>query len=393
MSARVRLHHVMVFVSDQERSVAFFREVLGFSLIVDATLPSGERWIAVSPPDGAAVLALVSPPPGTEEHALIGRLRQAVLLAEDVPGVYALWSARGVRFHHPPTTREWGGIITSFEDPDGNSFGLVGFDEVTRRLEAERRAAEEKAENERRAAYEMEVATRVQARLFPQARPTLRTLDYAGTCLQARQVGGDYYDFLDLGGPRVGLVVGDISGKGIAAALLMAHLQASLRSQCAIASNEPRRFLRSVNQLFCQNTPESAFATLVYAEYDDDTRRLRHASCGHPPALLLRRDGDPERLGSTAAALGLFTDWDCATEERTLRPGDVLALYSDGVTEAFDENGDEFGEDRLLAELRRSRDLPAERSLAAVVETLRRFSPREQRDDVTLIVAKVRGVR
>src|SRR5262245_38485843 len=334
MSVRVRFHHVIVYVRDQERSLAFFQDALGFRLVADERLPSGERWVAVAPPDGASVLALVTPPEGTAEHALIGTLRQAVFLAEDVPATYAAWSARGVRFRDPPILREWGGIMTWFEDPDGNAFALVGFDEVTRRLEAERRAADEKAETERRTAYEMEVATRVQARLFPQVKPELRTLDYAGTCLQARQVGGDYYDFLDLGGPRVGLVVGDISGKGIAAALLMAHLQASLRSQCAVASDEPRRFLRSVNQLFCQNTTESAFATLVFAEYDDRTRRLRHASCGHPPALLLRRNGEPERLGATATALGLFPDWDCTTEEREVRPGDVLALYSDGVTEA-----------------------------------------------------------
>jgi serine phosphatase RsbU (regulator of sigma subunit)/predicted enzyme related to lactoylglutathione lyase len=390
MSPRVRLHHVIVFVSDQDRSLAFFRDALGFRLVVDTTLPNGTRWIVVSAPDGAGGLALVRPREGTPEHALVGKLRQAVFLAEDVPGVYALWSARGVRFHHPPATKEWGAIMTSFEDPDGNSFSLVALDEITRRLEAERRAAEEKAEAERRAAYEMEVARRVQTRLFPQVRPALRTLDYAGACLQARQVGGDYYDFLELGDARLGLVVGDISGKGIAAALLMAHLQASLRSQCAVASEEPRRFLRSVNQLFCQNTTESAFATLVFAEYDDRTRRVRHASCGHPPAILLRRDGEPERLGATATALGLFPDWDCATEERMVRPGDVLALYSDGVTEAFGEDGEEFGEERLLSELRRTRDEPAERSLAAVVEALRRFSPREQHDDITLIVAKVR---
>src|SRR5262249_11257448 len=146
-------------------------------------------------------------------------------------------------------------------------------------------------------------------------------------------------------------------------------------------------------RLFSQTSPERAYATLVYAEYDDDSRRLRHASCGHPPALLLRKGGDAERLGSTAAAIGLFAEWDCATEERTLRPGDVLALYSDGVTEAFDENGDEWGEGGRLAELGRTRHLPAERSLGAVLDALRRFSPREQRDDVTLIVAKAREAR
>src|SRR5206468_12741216 len=104
----------------------------------------------------------------------------------------------------------------------------------------------------------------VQARLFPQTLPPLRTLDYAGICLQAREVGGDYYDFLNLGGERLGLVVGDISGKGIAAALLIANLQANLRSQCAIALDQPQRLLRSVNQLFYENTTDSAYATLFF---------------------------------------------------------------------------------------------------------------------------------
>src|SRR6202011_4361677 len=144
-----------------------------------------------------------------------------------------------------------------------------------------------KQETEQRAAQELEIAKQVQARLFPQTLPAMKTLDYAGVCVQARQVGGDYYDFLDLGRDRLGLVIGDIAGKGIAAALLMANLQANLRSQCAIALDQPQRFLRSVNQLFYENTNDSAYATLFFAEYDDKTQHLRYANCGHLCALLL----------------------------------------------------------------------------------------------------------
>jgi serine phosphatase RsbU (regulator of sigma subunit) len=118
-----------------------------------------------------------------------------------------------------------------------------------------------------RAAYELEIAKQVQARLFPQTLPPLKTLEYAGVCIQARQVGGDYYDFLDLGRERLGLVISDIAGKGIAAALLMANLQANLRSQCAVAFDQPQRFLRSVNQLFYENmtdgpTPRSSLPNM-----------------------------------------------------------------------------------------------------------------------------------
>ncbi len=120
--------------------------------------------------------------------------------------------------------------------------------------------------------------------------PPLRTLDYAGLCIQAREVGGDFYDFLDLGPERLGLVIGDIAGKGIAAALLMANLQANLRSQCALSLNQLEHLLRSVNQLFCANTAGAAYATLLFAEYDERARRLRYVNCGHLDALLLRTD-------------------------------------------------------------------------------------------------------
>ncbi len=258
--------------------------------------------------------------------------------------------------HHSPV---WGGVFTTFKDIDGNCFSLVSFDEVTEAIEAQRRAIAEKAEAERRIAQELEIATQVQAGLFPQELPSLRTLDYAGSCLQARRVGGDYYDFLALGRERLGLVIGDISGKGIAAALLMANLQANLRSQCAMAIDEPERLLRSINRLFCENTPDGAYATFFFSEYDDQAGRLRYANCGHLAALLLRSGGQVERLDSTATVLGLFKEWDCSVGETYLSAGDILALYTDGVTEAFNGDGEEFGEHRLLDCLLRHRDLPS----------------------------------
>jgi serine phosphatase RsbU (regulator of sigma subunit) len=246
-------------------------------------------------------------------------------------------------------------------------------------------------ESERRAAQELEIAKQVQARLFPQILPSLATLDCAGICIQARQVGGDCYDFLELARDRLGLVISDIAGKGIAGALLMASLQANLRSQCAIALDQPQRFLRSVNQLFYKNTAGSAYATLFFAEYDDKAGRLRYANCGHPPALLLRSDNSLERLGATATVLGLFEEWDCSIDERQLFPGDALALYTDGVTESFNDVDEEFGERRLIAALRRHRELSSPALLAAIVDEVRQFSTHTQHDDITLMVAKCRG--
>jgi serine phosphatase RsbU (regulator of sigma subunit) len=411
----LRFHAVKIFVRDQNRSLRFYLDQLGFNLVYDTKLQSGERWVAVAPPDGTAILALVAPKPGSREYKLIGRATQVAFVTDNVIAKYREWSDRGVKFGRPPRLKRikyephdqhphqtgssmllgerspvWGGVFTRFEDVDRNSFSLVSFDEVSQALDAQRRATAEKLEVERRAAQELEIAKQVQSRLFPQTLPELSSLDYAGICIQARQVGGDYYDFLDFGERRLGLVIGDIAGKGIAAALLMANLQANLRSQCAIALDQPQRLLRSVNQLFYENTTESAYATLFFAEYDDGARRLRYANCGHLCALLLRGDDKVERLESTSTVLGLFKEWDCSISERSLLAGDTLALYTDGITEAFNDSEEEYGEQRLIEALRRRRELSSRDLLGSVVEDVRRFSPREQHDDITLIVAKCR---
>jgi hypothetical protein len=171
--------------------------------------------------------------------------RNTVFLTENIEAKYREWSGLGVHFLHPPETAPWGSVYTPFDDIDGNRFWLIGFDQATRDVEEQRRLTEERLEAERRSARELEIAPQVQARLFPQRMPAAQTLEYAGACIQARQFGGDYYDYLDLGGGRLGLVLADIAGKGIAGALLMANLQANLRSQSATASDEPQRFLKS----------------------------------------------------------------------------------------------------------------------------------------------------
>jgi len=396
----LRLSTVTVFVRDQDRSLRFYVDQLGFNSAFGARFLSGDRWVGVSPPDGTAMLALVAPKPDSEEYKLIGHSTQIVFLTEDVFAKFEEWRKRGVRFHHPPETPAWGGTFTSFEDVDGNSFMLLGLGEMTWEVEAQRRAHAERIESERRSAQELEIARQAQARLFPQTQPALKTVEYASVCIQARHVGGDYYDFLDLGRERLGLVIADISGKGTAAALLMANLQAHLRNQCAtywnrpftpFALEQPERFLRSVNRLFYENTTDNAYATLFFAEYDDQTQRLRYANCGHLSALLLRKDLNLERLESTGSVLGLFQEWNGSSGERRLDRGDTLALYTDGVTESFNDAGEEFGEQRLIEALRRNGALPAQDLLTSVVDEVQQFSPHEQHDDITLIVAKRSG--
>ncbi len=393
----------------------FYVDQLGFHLAYDAKLQSGERLVAVAPPDGQAVLSLIAPKPDSLDFKLIGRSTRLTLITEDVLAKYQEWSNRGVRFNHTPRLRRikfdpetrqvrgataaespllgeespiWGGVSTRFRDPDGNTFSLVSFDEITHALEAQRRAASAKLELERRAAQELEIANEVQCRFFPQLRPPIPALDYSGHCFPARAVGGDYYDFLDLGPERFGLVIGDVSGKGIAAALLMANLQANLRSQCSIGHDCLENILRVVNQFFSQNTPDGAFATLFFADYHVSSGRLRYVNCGHPPALVLRRDDSIDRLEPTATVLGIFKKWDCELGEQTIHPGDTLVLYTDGITESFNQAQDEYGEARLIASLLRHRAQSSQSLLQNIVADVRQFSPHEQHDDITLIIAK-----
>jgi serine phosphatase RsbU (regulator of sigma subunit)/catechol 2,3-dioxygenase-like lactoylglutathione lyase family enzyme len=384
------LHFVIVYVRDLDRSLRFYTDKLGFAVVVDYTFPDGNRWIEVSPPDGSANIGLALPQPGANIDSLISRETLIWFITEDVNRTYNEWSARGVQFRHPPEVPAWGGIHTRFEDPDGNSFGLAGFDELTRGVETQRRALAQKFEAERRTAQEIEIAKQVQARLFPQIHPEAQTLEYAGLCLPARQVGGDYFDFLDLGQQNLGLVIGDVSGKGIAAALLMANLQANLRSQSSLALDHPELLLRSVNRLFYENTVDSAYASLIFATYNDQTRRLSYVNCGHLSGLVLRADNSCERLNSTATLLGLFEQWDCSVGECDLFPGDTLALYTDGITEAYNDAGEEFGECSLIERLRQHSDLPCQDLLSTIADEVRNFNSREQHDDVTLIIAKCR---
>ena len=349
----LRVHAVTVPVADQDRSRDFFVECLGFHVVSDVKLPdSEERWVAVAPPDGTAVLSLIATPPEARIRQPASGPPTTIFVTDNLQAQFEMWEERGVRFHHRPVASIWG-AYTLFEEPDANAFMLVSVDPVTREFEAHQRARADREEAERRSTHEHSVAMQVQARLFPQQRPESATLDYAGLCVQARQVGGDYYDFLDLGDDRLGLLVGDISGKGIGAALLMANLQANVRSHSAGAPDRLVELLRSVNGLFYANTPDNAYATLFFAVYDGRCqspalRELRASAGAAAPCR--RRLGTAGRDGGR---LGLFEPWDCTMAECQLHEGDTLAIYSDGVTEAQSETGEEFGDGRLSAGARR----------------------------------------
>jgi serine phosphatase RsbU (regulator of sigma subunit) len=198
---------------------------------------------------------------------------------------------------------------------------------------------------------------------------------------------------------RLALVLADIAGKGVSGALLMANLQANLRSQYAIAVDDLPRLLASVNRLFYENSGDASYATLFFADYDDSNRKLRYANCGHLPPLLLRGGNGSEGRGleapkvewlnPTCTVMGLFESWRCEIAEVELAPGDTLVLYTDGITEAENAEGEEFGASRLLDAMVVNSQLPVASLLQAVVGAVQQFSSgSDQQDDITLVIAR-----
>ncbi len=251
-------------------------------------------------------------------------------------------------------------------------------------------AMAERLDRERTAEREMEIARQVQARLFPQRVPPLAHLDYAGGCLQARNVGGDYFDVIPGTPGRVGLVVADISGKGMAAALLMANLQANLRSQYRVDADDLSGLLGTVNRLFYDSTAENQYATLFFADYHDASRTIRYANCGHFPPYVVHPDGAATPLMPTATVLGLFEAWSAETAEVTLGAHDTVVIYTDGIIEALGEDGEEFGVERLLEVVRSRRDEPAAAVVAAVHEAVQGYCGGAAGDDLTVVVLRGR---
>jgi sigma-B regulation protein RsbU (phosphoserine phosphatase) len=288
--------------------------------------------------------------------------------------------ALGPRRSEEPYSREDGRLLASIAGQAGSALeSLMLAEEMAGRIETDRRAAQE-----------LQIAAEVQRRLLSAKPVAMDTIEFTGQCVQARAVGGDYYDFLDFGRGRLGLVLGDVSGKGLYAALLMAHLQATLRSLSArLAAEDLAHLLEGVNHGFWESTAGNHFATLFFGHYEDASRRLRYANCGHAPPVLLRADGSVERLGVTAGAVGLFEEWACFVRDVIVEPGDLLTIFSDGVTEAADDRGEEFGEERLVDTLTAWRTRPLAEILARLVDDVRTFGA-EQQDDLTLVLVRGR---
>jgi len=238
---------------------------------------------------------------------------------------------------------------------------------------------------------EMHSAERVQARLRPRQHPRLETMDVAGDCLPGRAVSGDFYDFLQPAPGQLALILGDVSGHGVPAALMMAALQASLRTHYAVSSTGLGQRIESVNRLFFDCTAAEHYAGLFVGEYDDASGRLRYANCGHVAPVLVRADGAVERLEPGGTVLGMFEAWNGSISETTLASGDTLVLVTDGIVEAADPGDGEFGALRLLSSILRNRHLEPAALIRAIARDVRLACGKRPVDDATVVAARVRS--
>jgi len=235
---------------------------------------------------------------------------------------------------------------------------------------------------------EVRNAREVQRMMLPHRGCRLDTLEYAGCYRPIRAVGGDHFDFLDLGAGQVALLVADISGKSLPAALLMANLQACFRTQTAATFRALPELIQSVNGCFYESSLPEYYATVFVGTYNDAGRRLVYANCGHVAALLLRATGRAEWLSSTARAVGMFREMDCPTRTVEFSPGDTIVIYTDGISEAENRNHEEFGATRLEQTVIALRELQAAQLSEAIVQRALDFSGGFVHDDMTVVVAR-----
>lgn len=248
----------------------------------------------------------------------------------------------------------------------------------------------EEQRERQRLAHEVEIASEVQQQLFPRTIPSVPGLDLAAICRPARVVSGDYYDFISLSPTRVAMVVADISGKGIFAALLMASLQAALRSTTIFESSaSSAEIVSRLNRHLFKNTSDDRYATLFLGIYDSEAKTLTYTNAGHLPPFFIT-DGCVQNLDQGGTVVGLFEDTTYAECTMVVKSGSLLVAFSDGLTEPENVYGEEFGMARVRSEILQHRDLPARRLAEGLVNTVEQWAGTpEQSDDITVVVARM----
>ncbi len=245
-----------------------------------------------------------------------------------------------------------------------------------------------------RADRELEIAHEVQERLFPQQMPVIAGLSLAGFCRPAQGVGGDYYDAFELTDGRLGLAIGDVSGKGISAALLMASLRACLRTMTLVGPADLATLMQKMNQLVYEASAVNRYATFFFAIYEPSNRRLTYVNAGHNPPVLLRNSTEDGleclRLEAGGMVVGLLPSVSYTEDSIILKSGDLLIAYTDGISEAMAAEDEEWGEDRMISTAKLNSQETAQEVLRTIFRSADQFTGNApQHDDMTLLVAKL----
>jgi phosphoserine phosphatase RsbU/P len=270
-----------------------------------------------------------------------------------------------------------------FEDL-ANSFNRMASDLQVHIDELQRTTAEKE-----RFSKELEIAKGIQESFLPDSAPEIPGIELVAKNIPALEVGGDFYDFIPIAKDRWGLVIADVSGKGVPAALFMALSRTLIRAS-TMTNADPAGSISHANKMICEDSKTSMFVTLFYAILDSREMTLNYVNAGHNPPLLLQgASSDVRLLKAKGIALGVMDDAELQSVKVDLKPGDVLVLYTDGVTEAINDKEEEFGEERLLAIITKNRDRPAQEIMDTILAAITDYAgDRPQYDDITLMVMR-----
>jgi len=236
---------------------------------------------------------------------------------------------------------------------------------------------------------QLAAACEVQQRFLQYDPPQLETLGYSAECRQLCEVGGDCYDFIPLADHRLAMAIGDASGKGVAAALMIASVQSSLRTAAVLTGGDAPAVVAAVNRQAQASSVAGRYATLFYGVFDGRSRTLQYVNAGHNPPLVIRCDGSVLRLQTGGVPVGMFADYAYAEGAVQLQSGDVIVTYTDGVIEALNSSGEEWGVEGLQRSAAKSREQSAEQVVSAIFEAMAEYADGCQIDDATIAVLRV----
>jgi len=237
--------------------------------------------------------------------------------------------------------------------------------------------------------HEWATACAVQQRFMQHVAPESGPFDYSARCRQAHQLGGDCYEFVRLADQRLAVTVGDASGKGFAAALMISNVQSSLRTAALFTGDDAATLLGIVNRQVYTSSLTNRYATLFYGVFDGVAGTLRYVNAGHYPPMVLRRDGSVEWLEAGGAPVGMFADWTYQEGSIQLEPDDLFLAYTDGVVEAVNPNGEEWGVESLLKAADKIRTRSAKDVVSMIFRSMDEFSYNAQSDDATVVVVRM----